>query len=120
MHARFGEDDSNLGRTVHVRPRIIHPVIRLPAQVRQLLTIGLILLLASGMIRATAGGNVGGQNKQHTIAVVIVPVANMYSSASEDVDVVSQAIVGSNVEALEESSGWEKVRTNDHYSDGCH
>ena len=49
-------------------------------------------------------------------AVVVVPVANMYSSASEDVDVVSQAILGTNVEVLEQSTGWEKVQTNDQYT----
>jgi cell wall-associated NlpC family hydrolase len=49
-------------------------------------------------------------------AVVVVPVANMYSSASQDVDVVSQAILGTDVELLEENSGWEKVRTNDAYT----
>ena len=43
------------------------------------------------------------------MAVVTVPVANMYSSPSEDVDVVSQAILGSSVEVLEEHAGWEKV-----------
>jgi len=47
--------------------------------------------------------------------VVIVPVTNMYSSASENVDVVSQAILGTNVEVLEQGWGWEKVRTNDQY-----
>ena len=40
----------------------------------------------------------------------------MYSSASEDADVVSQAILGSNVEVLEERSGWLNVRTNDQYT----
>ena len=49
-------------------------------------------------------------------AVVTVPVANIYSSASEDADVVSQAILGSNVEVLEEKAGWQKVRTNDQYT----
>lgn len=53
-------------------------------------------------------------------AVVIVPVANMYSSASEDVDVVSQAILGSDLEVLEESTGWEKVRTSDQYVGWMH
>jgi hypothetical protein len=50
------------------------------------------------------------------LAVVTVPVANMYSAPTEDVDVVSQAVLGSNVEVLEEKNGWEKVRTNDQYS----
>src|SRR5262245_38613604 len=48
--------------------------------------------------------------------VVIIPVANMYSSASEDSDVVSQAIYGSNVALMEESHGWAKVRTSDQYT----
>lgn len=49
-------------------------------------------------------------------AVVILPVANMYSSASVDVDVVSQAIYGSPVELLQETPGWAKVRTPDQYT----
>ncbi len=40
----------------------------------------------------------------------------MYSSAGEDSDVVSQAVLGSNVEILEEMSSWAKVRTNDQYT----
>ena len=48
-------------------------------------------------------------------AVVIVPVANMYSEPSEEVDVVSQAILGSTVEVLEEKANWQKVRTADQY-----
>ena len=48
-------------------------------------------------------------------AVVTVPVANMYSAPTEDVDVVSQAILGSKVGVVQEAPGWEKVRTNDEY-----
>ncbi len=48
--------------------------------------------------------------------VVIKPVANMYSSASEDVDVVSQAILGTAVIPLEEKNGWVNVRTPDDYT----
>src|SRR5437660_10710236 len=40
----------------------------------------------------------------------------MYSRASEDSDVVSQAIYGSDVKVLEEASGWAKVRTPDDYT----
>ena len=72
---------------------------------RALNAVGLVLVTAQLMLAA------GGPH-----AVVTVPVANMYSSASEDVDVVSQAILGTNVEVLEESSGWDKVQTNDQYS----
>jgi len=49
-------------------------------------------------------------------AVVIQPVANMYSSASDDVDVVSQAIYGSTVELLQEAPGWAQVKTPDQYT----
>lgn len=49
-------------------------------------------------------------------AVVIAPVANMYSAASDDADVVSQAILGSNVDLLEANTDWAKIQTNDHYS----
>lgn len=49
-------------------------------------------------------------------AVVIVPVAEMYSSASGDADVVSQAIVGTTVEVLEQKSEWEQIRTGDQYT----
>jgi SH3-like domain-containing protein len=48
--------------------------------------------------------------------VVSVPVANMYSRASDDSDVVSQAIYGSDVKVMEEASGWARVRTPDEYT----
>ena len=51
-----------------------------------------------------------------TSAVVIRPVANMYSAPGENADVVSQAIQGSNVEVLEQRSGWLRVRTADQYT----
>jgi SH3-like domain-containing protein len=40
----------------------------------------------------------------------------MYSKASEDADVVSQAIYGSPLKILEESEGWARVRTADDYA----
>lgn len=49
-------------------------------------------------------------------AVVVRPVANMHSAASEEADVVSQAIYGSNVVCLEEKGAWVKVRTPDEYT----
>lgn len=48
--------------------------------------------------------------------VVKLPVANMYSRASEDAPVVSQAIYGTRVAVLEESAGWKHVRTPDDYT----
>jgi cell wall-associated NlpC family hydrolase len=48
-------------------------------------------------------------------AVVVEPVANMYSAATADADVVSQAICGASVVLLEEKGEWLKVRTPDDY-----
>src|ERR1035438_4996025 len=49
-------------------------------------------------------------------AVVLRPVANMYSKPSEDADVVSQAIYGANVTLMEEREGWAHIRTADDYT----
>ena len=49
-------------------------------------------------------------------AVVLRPVANMYSKASEDADVVSQAIYGTNVTILDQQGGWARIRTPDDYT----
>src|SRR3954463_1880791 len=49
-------------------------------------------------------------------AVVLQPVANMYSRPSEDADVVSQAIYGSNVGLLSSQDGWAHIRTSDDYT----
>lgn len=43
------------------------------------------------------------------------PVLNMFSSASSDADVVSQAILGTPVIVLEEKDGWAKIQTPDEY-----
>ena len=48
-------------------------------------------------------------------AVVLKPVANMYSRPSEDADVVSQAIYGANVTLIEQKEGWAHIRTSDDY-----
>jgi gamma-D-glutamyl-L-lysine dipeptidyl-peptidase len=47
--------------------------------------------------------------------VVVVPVANMYSGPSENSDVVSQAIYGSNVTLLTARGEWSKIQTDDRY-----
>ena len=49
-------------------------------------------------------------------AVVLQPVANMYSKPTEDADVVSQAIYGTNVSILEQKDGWANIRTPDEYT----
>src|SRR5215472_18268154 len=48
--------------------------------------------------------------------VVSVPVANMYSRATDDSEVVSQAIVGMNVVTIDSQEDWAKVRTADGYA----
>jgi cell wall-associated NlpC family hydrolase len=47
--------------------------------------------------------------------IVVVPVANMYSGPSDQKDVVSQAIYGSNVKLLVASGEWSRIQTDDHY-----
>ncbi|MFZ1143724.1 MAG: C40 family peptidase [Bryobacteraceae bacterium] len=49
-------------------------------------------------------------------AVVLRPVVNMYSQPSEDADVVSQAIYGSDAAVVEQRGGWARIRTADEYS----
>jgi hypothetical protein len=46
---------------------------------------------------------------------VIRPVINMYSSASLDSDVVSQAIYGATVTVLQEKDSWAEIQTADQY-----
>jgi len=48
--------------------------------------------------------------------VVSMPVINMYSAASADSDVVSQALYGSGVLSLEKKNGWVHIRTGDDYT----
>ena len=50
------------------------------------------------------------------MAVVNLPVANMFSRASDDADVVSQAIFGTTVAVLEGDAKWSKIRTPDGYT----
>lgn len=49
-------------------------------------------------------------------AVVLQPVANMYSRPSLDADVVSQAIYGANVGLIEQKDGFAHIRTADDYT----
>jgi gamma-D-glutamyl-L-lysine dipeptidyl-peptidase len=50
-----------------------------------------------------------------SLQVVVVPVANMYSHPSDQSDVVSQAIYGSNVTLIVSQGEWSQIRTEDHY-----
>lgn len=50
------------------------------------------------------------------IRTVVRPVLNMYSSATADTDVVSQAIYAAPVTVLEEKDGWARIRTADEYT----
>ncbi len=47
--------------------------------------------------------------------IVVVPVTNMYSGPSDQTDVVSQAIYGSNVTLLTARGEWCRIQTADHY-----
>jgi cell wall-associated NlpC family hydrolase len=49
-------------------------------------------------------------------AVVLKPVANMYSKPTREADVVSQALYGTTVGLVEEENGWARVRTPDDYT----
>jgi cell wall-associated NlpC family hydrolase len=46
---------------------------------------------------------------------VVRPVLTMYSSATTDADVVSQALYGAAVTVLEEKDGWAQIQTPDQY-----
>lgn len=46
---------------------------------------------------------------------VVVPVTNMYSGPTEQSDVVSQALYGSNVTLLTARGEWCRIQTADHY-----
>lgn len=48
--------------------------------------------------------------------VVCKPVINMYSSASADGDVASQALYGTGVLVLEKQGDWMRIRTGDDYT----
>src|SRR5512146_161511 len=52
---------------------------------------------------------------QDTARIVIRPVANMYSAATTDSDVVSQAIYATPVTVLQEKDGWAQIQTPDQY-----
>src|ERR1022692_920614 len=49
-------------------------------------------------------------------AVVLKPVANMYAEPTDDAEVVSQAIYGTNIAVVETRPGWLHVRTPDDYT----
>ena len=51
---------------------------------------------------------VQAQSKRFAVSV---PVANMFSKPSADVDVVSQAIFSTNVDEVAEQAGWIKIKT---------
>ena len=63
-----------------------------------------MLLFAVGAVLAASGP-----------ASVRRPVANMYSKADLNSDVVSQAIYGTRIEILETAPGWARIKTPDDY-----
>jgi hypothetical protein len=71
--------------------------------------------IAALILLASLLGGLAGSQSAAPDHVVIVPVANMYSAPTEDADVVSQAILGTNVVTLESHGDWAKIRTPDQY-----
>lgn len=67
-----------------------------------------LVLLLIGVIPMNAAAEAG--------AVVVLPVANLYSQPTQEADVVTQAIFGTNVVIVEERDAWARVRTPDDYS----
>ena len=116
MHTRFGSKSIDAVRTWYVILRGINPLIPISAQVRRVVKVGLWLMMAATVIQAAPEQGAAASHEEHSTAVVIVPLTNMYSAPSQDVDVVSQAILGTTVEVVGENSSWDKVRTNDQYT----
>ena len=58
---------------------------------------------------------VTGVCAKNSTQIVVVPVANMYSHPSDQSDVVSQSIYGSNVTLLTARGEWCRIQTADHY-----
>ena len=56
-----------------------------------------------------------GVYAKNSTEIIVVPVANMYSGPSDQTDVVSQAIYGSNVTLLTARGEWSRIQTEDHY-----
>jgi SH3-like domain-containing protein len=56
------------------------------------------------------------QSVDHPDAVVARPVVNMYRNATDASDVVSQALYGTGVQAIENSPGWIHIHTADGYT----
>jgi gamma-D-glutamyl-L-lysine dipeptidyl-peptidase len=71
---------------------------------RHLLRIQIALLAFLCVPRVFAGN----------MQIVVVPVANMFSGPSDQKDVVSQAIYGSNVTLLAAQGEWSRIQTADH------
>ena len=67
-----------------------------------------LVLLSLAMPESVLAGSVP--------AVITRPVVNMFSNPSNDADVISQAIFGTNVQILERTDLWAKIRTPDDYT----
>lgn len=68
-----------------------------------------LLFLAASLVGQPQTGNV-------QLLVEQQPVANMFSKPDGNSDVVSQAILGTNVEVLETRGAWLRIRTPDAYT----
>lgn len=74
-------------------------------------TAALILLVQSLIALPTYSADLPRADR-----VVVVPVADMYSKPDANSDVVSQAVLGSNVVTLQKKGKWVRVETADQYT----
>lgn len=74
------------------------------------------VVLLTAFLQWTALFPAQAANSARINRVVVVPVANMFSAPADSSDVVSQAVLGSNVTTLQKKHGWFKVQTSDQYT----
>lgn len=73
------------------------------------------ILLIAGLAACSLTALAVPANPNSGLQTVIIPVANMYSKPSDQSDVVSQAIYGSNVVLVTARGEWSRIQTADHY-----
>ena len=80
------------------------PLMRTNSRRFNLSALAVVVLLSASFLHA-----------KNNTQIVVVPVANMYSGPTDQSDVVSQAIYGSNVTLLTARGEWCRIQTADHY-----
>jgi SH3-like domain-containing protein len=111
MKSTGGFERSNRVSGVDSIPRFVRPWRGGVGSIGRAIAAGIALgvLLAASPAQAQ-------QSVDHPDAVVAKPVVNMYKSATDASDVVSQALYGTGVLTLQSSQGWFKILTADGYT----